>query len=170
MPAPATAASTLQPNSAAMDCAAASVSQETRFSLPACCSATTRMVSGIVFYVQPRLHAVADAEEDDAQAGLNDFPDHEEVRAFADVAADKEQDENVEKQKDDADHHQSAAQIFARGFFFFVNFAFVEFHCFASGCSLHSHPGLKPRPTKPLLCRAPLRSRSVSSNHSHFIP
>src|SRR5258707_13669644 len=44
---PTTAASTAQPVSLAMACAAAMVSQETRLSLPCCCSTMTRIVSGI---------------------------------------------------------------------------------------------------------------------------
>ena len=44
---PRTAISTCQPVSLAMACAAAMVSKETRFSFDCCCSATTRMVSGI---------------------------------------------------------------------------------------------------------------------------
>src|ERR1039458_9838896 len=46
-PLPATAASSVQPVSAAIACAPVMVSQETRFSLPSRCSTTTRMVSAI---------------------------------------------------------------------------------------------------------------------------
>src|SRR3954469_24010129 len=44
---PTTAASTVQPVAAAMACAPVSVSSETRFSFPCCCSTITRMVSAM---------------------------------------------------------------------------------------------------------------------------
>src|SRR6516162_8974986 len=51
MPLPKTAALMIQPVSAAMACAAATVSQETRFNFSSRCSATTRIVSAIIFWL-----------------------------------------------------------------------------------------------------------------------
>src|SRR5581483_4171392 len=89
IPLPATKASTCQPNSAAMACAPAMVSQETRFSFPAWCSATTRMVSGIVFGVRSPIHCGTYCNKNQAGNGLDDLPFQEKMGAITNIAADK---------------------------------------------------------------------------------
>src|SRR5215813_722062 len=97
-PAPKTAASTVPPVSAAMACAAATVSHETRFNLPSRCSATTRIVSAMVFAIEfseslPLLLDVANRDQHQGQKNVYaeqgahqrasgfDVPLHEEAPA-----------------------------------------------------------------------------------------
>src|SRR5438067_6929118 len=127
-PPPSTAASNCHPLAAAMACPAAMVSHETRFSLPCCCSATTSMVSGIVLYV--RLHLLPHADKNHHGAGdrLRDLPAHEEKRSFANIAAHKQQQKDIEQPEDEPDGDQRGADIFLSSFFFFVLLAFLELH------------------------------------------
>src|SRR5215813_666013 len=75
-PAPKTAPSMVQPVSAAMACAAAIVSHETRFNLPSRCSATTRIVSAMIFAIEgsdslPLLLDVANRDQHQSQQNVH---------------------------------------------------------------------------------------------------
>src|SRR5947209_20225814 len=105
IPLPKTAASTVQPVSAAMACAAATVSQETRFSLPSRCSTTTRIVFAILFSYVPFL-AEAHHHEHQRDQNVSAEDDAHHYVSGANVPVDEESPAQRGEQHDKAYHDQ----------------------------------------------------------------
>src|SRR5437868_7915911 len=133
---PRTAASIVHPVAAAMACAPVSVSRETRFSFPCCCSTTTRMVSAmrpfsvlrylprpekslaknLLRVIVPCPHLSLDhppsQDEREARDRRKDHPGQDQAMADANVIkANRQKGEQIADPQQKADHHPRSAAI-----------------------------------------------------------
>src|SRR6202166_4776856 len=149
-PSPTTAASSVHPVSVAIACPAASVSQETRLSLPSRCSATTRMVSGI--YLREKLGRISQSllgkgaplyppnyQQGQTNGALQQRPVRVQVRAALDAAIYERKKNQVGPEQQLANGHKNPALslIPAELNFFHANHLLARHR--SSSCSQHTN-------------------------------